>query len=328
MTATAGPPQRCYAIHGLELVVSSEAPTALEALDRRLRSFRSAAGSAPPALRIEFLVRDEGAAGRLPARQEPGRPVYDAPGGEILYHDDTDTLSADVAGVRVECRAGDGVARIESADLTGRSLYLATHTLATVCLIELLKRRGLFNVHAACLAQRGAGVLLAGPSGAGKSTLAIALVRASMSFLSDDMVYLRRLDAGVHVLGFPDAVGVTEQTAERFPELDRAAYPPTAGFPKRLARMQSAFDVEQPPDCTPRVLIFPEVSRDGPSGLVACEPGEALLRLVPDMLLTCHAAAQAHLAALGALLSQVACYDLRSGPDLDASVELVLDLLR
>jgi hypothetical protein len=210
--------RRSYDIHGIGLVVSSEAPAVIEAIDRRLQSFGSSR-SRTSQLRVEFLVRPHGENSRLPPPLGSSRPVYDAPGGEIHYHPAADTLYADFQGLRLRCQAGAGVALMESDDFSGRPLYLATHALATVCLIELLKRHERFNLHAACLARDGRGVLLAGPSGAGKSTLAIALVRAGLSFLSDDMVYIEHASDSVQMLAFPDAVGITQQTAERFPEL-------------------------------------------------------------------------------------------------------------
>ena len=53
------------------------------------------------------------------------------------------------------------------------------------------------------------------------------------------------------------------------------------------------------------------------------DSGDALLRLVPDVLLTDPAATQAHLRAIAALLEQVRCYTLRSGTDLERAAELV-----
>ena len=318
---------RYYEIHGLPLFVTSEDPASVEALDLRLESFRTTRTQAPQ-LRLEFLTRRAGRPTRLPRPAEPSRPVYEAPDGDVQYHPACDTLYAEFDDVRMLCQAARGLARIESRDFAGRALYLATHALATICLIELFKRRGRFNLHAACLECDGRGVLLAGPSGAGKSTLAIGLVRAGLSFLSDDMVYIAPAAAATQILAFPDAVGITDETADLFPELRAALGEPAApGFPKRLVRMQTLLNAVESSACPASVLIFPELSGEEPSHLVDLDPRDALLRLVPDILLTAPEAAQAHLTALTALVSHVECHVLRAGLDVAHSVRLILSLL-
>jgi hypothetical protein len=79
--------------------------------------------------------------------------------------------------------------------------------------------------------------------------------------------------------------------------------------------------------CLPRALLFPEIVRDRDSGLEPLEAGEALLRLVPDVLLTQPAGSQSHLGVFAALLDQVDCYRVLSGPDLEATASLVADLI-
>ena len=55
---------------------------------------------------------------------------------------------------------------------------------------------------------------------------------------------------------------------------------------------------------------------------------EALLRLVPDVLLTQAESTRAHLAAIAELLTQVRCYTVRSGHDLERAAQLVRALVR
>jgi hypothetical protein len=91
--------------------------------------------------------------------------------------------------------------------------------------------------------------------------------------------------------------------------------------------MDELFETRLLTSCEPRALIFPEVVRDQPSRLDPLDPKEALLRLVPDVLLTQPAGTQSHLQALAALLARVRCYRLQSGADLDATAQLVRELL-
>ena len=311
-----------YDVHGagLEVRANSAAPPA--EMDLRLRGFPGGAGE--PALRLEFLEGRE-----LSPPAAVGRPVYDTPYGEVLYFDETDTLWGDLHGVRVRCDASAGVARLQCEDFHGRALYLATHPLATISLMELLERRGRYALHAACLADGGRGVLVAGPTGSGKSTLTLALLRAGLEFVSDDLVFLVPGEPAVAALGFADAVGVTEDAATRFGELRRwAGAERRPGFPKHLVRIEEAFGVTPVASCVPRALVFPEVVRDRRGEVIELPPAEAWLRLVPDVLVTHAASTQAHLRAISALVGQVACYRVLSGTDLAHTAELVRELLR
>jgi hypothetical protein len=323
MSHTTVTERRSYSIHGVELVVCADHPAVIEAIELRLRDFRGG-GEQPPEIRLEFVV--EGRDGSTEPT-ESGRPVYDTPYGSLYYFPEADVLSGKLAGVQLRCEAARGVALLASATFTDRRLYLATHPLATISLMELLERRGLFSLHAACVADGdGRGVLLAGPSGAGKSTLALALARAGMGFLSDDLVFLARPDAtALQVLGFADAVGLTNGPGERYGS--RQGDAPAEGFPKRLARIDDLSGSPAVPKCEPYALVFTEVARDQPSHIARVDPRDALLRLVPDVLLTQPAATQAHLQAIAALLAHVKCYALRSGTDLGHAVELVRELL-
>jgi hypothetical protein len=311
-----------YDLHGVDLEVRADSPDVLIEMELRLRAFRSDVGDNP--LRLEFL---EGRERAIAPPTDASRPVYETPYGDIVYFTDTDTLWGDLNGVRLRCDATSGVARLQcDGPFSGRELYLATHPLATIALMELLERRGRYCLHAGCLELDGRGVLVAGPTGSGKSTLTLALVRAGLGFVSDDLVFLAHAGQDrVEALGFADAAGVTDATAERFA---LAGTPRTDGFPKRLIRLEDAFGVTPVERCEPRVIVFPEVVTDRPGALEPLHPGEAYLRLVPDVLLTQPAGTQAHLKAISALLTQVRTYTVQSGTDLGYVAALVRDSLR
>jgi hypothetical protein len=60
----------------------------------------------------------------------------------------------------------------------------------------ILHQRGVFPLHASCVAIDGHGIGLAGPSGAGKSTLVTALVQRGATFVSDDISVLAPFPEG------------------------------------------------------------------------------------------------------------------------------------
>jgi len=76
------------------------------------------------------------------------------------------------------------------------------------------------------------------------------------------------------------------------------------------------------------VLVFPRVAGAPESELTPLSPGEALLELAPNVLLTEARSSQGHLDALAELVERSACYRLATGTDLEAAVELLGGLLQ
>src|SRR5262245_3573357 len=56
-------------------------------------------------------------------------------------------------------------------------LWTLSHPLFTLPLVEMLKRRGLYGLHAGGVCLHGRALLLPGTSGSGKTTLTLALAR-------------------------------------------------------------------------------------------------------------------------------------------------------
>jgi len=313
VTSTAG-----YDIHGVNLLAEAAEPTPLHALDRRLGPFRSEArldeGHVRLLLGVDTLSPPSG----------NSRPVYDAPDTQVAYCQDIDELYVDYRGVRLRCAPGPGLIQMSWPRGDTADVWVATHPLLTIALIEVLKRRGLYSLHAACAATAGDGVVVAGPSGAGKSTLAIALARAGWRFLSDDMVFLARGPAGGDVLGFPDEVDVTPQTLAMFPELVTAARPPEVpGRNKSSLRLEDALDLTPLPRCRPTVVVLPSLAHRSRTTLVPVGAAEALVELAPNVLLTERVSAQAHLTALADLVEHTPCYRLETGRDLDEVIQML-----
>src|SRR5207244_1150026 len=89
-------------------------------------------------------------------------------------------------------------------------------------LTELLKRRGMYTIHATALERNGRGVLIPGDSGRGKTTCFLSLLRAGYRCLSDDHPLLRQDGSHLELLSFPVKIDVTEKTIGFFPELQQA----------------------------------------------------------------------------------------------------------
>ena len=298
-----------YSFHGLRLRVS--APDEVErAFHARFASLPTD-GDGPPDLLFEVQSNPL-------ERPERVRTVYDPPDGEVVYDDGRDLLYLRQGRVSALCEPAAGRVRFSAPSAEGEDLWVLSHPLLSVPMMELLKRRGLFGVHAAGASLDGKALVLAGTSGSGKSTLSVALARAGFGFLGDDTLFLR----GERVLAFPDEIDLTEQSVGFFPDLRIAPSP--AGWRKRQVRADPARIVWE---SEPAVLVFPRVSGRPRSELRPVDAGEALLELAPNVLLTEPASSQAHLDALAGLARASRCYRLETGTDLDEAVGLLRELM-
>jgi hypothetical protein len=314
-----------YDVHGVVVDVASEHPGVAAAVAARLRHF-PAGGDGAPDVRFRYRVAPGASGHALEPPPGAGRRVYDTPTGDVRYFAAADVLHVDGGDVRVLCAARRGEVDVSSIAPGQPDLWLLSRPLLTLPLVELLKRRGRFSVHAGGVVAADRAVLLPGASGAGKSTLAVALARAGMPFLADDMVFLSAAADGLRAHAFPDEADVSDATAGWFPELRGLAGRIPPGWSKHRVRVEEVFGTPVATVCEPGLLLFPSITTEERSSVSALSPGEALRELAPNVLLTDPAASQAHLDALAALARGCRAYRLAAARDFDRIAELVRSL--
>jgi hypothetical protein len=255
--------------------------------------------------------------------------VYESAFGQVMYSESADRLDFWANGdVRVVVEAATGHVRVLAHEFSDESRWLITHPLLTLPLIELMKRHGMYSLHAAGLALGRCGVVLAGGTGDGKSTMSIALLRAGFEFQGDDMLFLRETHAGVTVLGFPDEIDLTENTVQLFPELQWIfEQPKPRGWRKWSVRVEDLYPGVTTLTAEPRALVITRVAHSDKSRLVPIRADEALIDLAPNVLLTEPAASSAHFAALGKFVRTCPAYRLDAGRDFDVTANLLRGLL-
>src|SRR5262245_22761595 len=198
-----------YTSHGVRLAVAGDSPLVQAAIHARLRRFATN-GEDRPHITLTITTVPSLHAHRVACPTTGTRPILEWDGCEARYSPADDVLF--ITGrerVRAQCAPAKGVVEVSIVGDEPDDLWFLSHPLLTLTLVELLKRRGMYSAHAACLAVGGRGLLLAGVSGAGKTTLALALARAGLQFLGDDTVFVAPSPSGVGVLAFPDEVDVT-----------------------------------------------------------------------------------------------------------------------
>jgi len=127
-------------------------------------------------------------------------------------------------------------------------------------------------LHGACVAWKGAGVLLCGESGAGKTTLAYACAREGWSYVTDDASYLvlegeeRRVVGNCHQIRFRDAA------TGLFTELrGRGITPRVAGKPSIEVGTKELRDISQVGYADVQTILFLDRSGESSPGLYALD---------------------------------------------------------
>ena len=319
--------KRTYCLHGFHLDVTCSASVA-ETLESRFRLLPRD-GEHKETILIDFQSVPDGGSHRIERPQGNGRIFYRMPKGEAVYFADNDQAYLSFQdGVRALGEPGRGRVSFSIVESEPLNLFTSSHLILTILLVEMLKRRECYSMHAAGFSKDGKALLIPGTSGAGKSTLAVMLLRSGFAYLSDDMTFLRRDSNGLEALGFPEDVDVSDRTIGFFPELDFLAHNPrTAGFPKKQVRADEVYGAELVQKARPGAIILPRISGKDASVVRPIGADEAMLEMVSNVLLTDATSCQKHLNFLTDLAQQTPCYRLETGLDFDRVPVLLQELL-
>jgi hypothetical protein len=306
-----------YGFHGLNLRVSSSAAIAT-CLDARFQMLPSN-GECAETIFFDFESVPDTKGHRFGKPPGRAKSFYQLEGGDASYFEAEDQLYLCYDDrVRVLCNPGSGSACFSVLEPEIDNLWLASHLLFTICLVEILKRRGLYSLHAGGISANGKCLLIPGTSGAGKSTLTVASLRAHFDYMSDDMLFLVGRPDGFRVLAFPEEVDVSDQTAGFFPELSFLLHSPKrCGWRKRQMHPIQVYGAKVAPEARPAGVLIPRIAEAETSVVTRMDPDEALLEMVPNVLLTEASSCRAHLDALSELVTSTPCYRLETGRDFD-----------
>lgn len=304
--------------HGFRIGVRADDDTIVAAVAARFRALESGVPAYQAAFDFEFVARkpDIGV-------QEDARQVYESELGAAWYDARDDVLTLGYADIGAAiCRPAERSATIVVDPAAAEGLWTATRPLFTLTLAELLKRNGVYFVHAAGVARGPDAILIAGDSGSGKSTLSVALARNGFAFLGDDTVFLTNVD-DLRVLAFPDEIDLSDESLALLGE-SADGRTRIGGRAKWQIPPEDAGCVTAS-SARPAVLVLPSIGA-ATGRLREISGSVALVALASNVLLTEPGAAQRHLDALADLTSTVSCYALEVGPDLDEAVAAIADI--
>jgi hypothetical protein len=322
-----------FNVHGCRLAVLADEAWVAEGVGDALRAFRGPIEGADVLMRLAGAAAEAGqgsareavlaeGASEEPAEFRFGGMRCFRSGSRLVYRDGSSTIVVDPGRSQAEgtvCRP-DGEARDE-----GWRAW--RHPVFTFALLELLRHRGLYHLHAAGVERGGAGILMAGDSGCGKTTLTLLMARAGWRFLSDDAVLLRLTPEGVEARALPMPYHVDPALAASLPELGALgdAAPYNAG-PKREVFPERLYGQEYLPGVRPRVLLLPRLHTGAgapPAEAVApgiwlraLSAGQTVAELIRSsaLVLLDERAAAGHLESLRRLATGCACFRLYHGP--------------
>jgi len=338
MSATITTGEYFFNCHGLDLRFRTSVPAFVEPALAFLRYFQTDVAQGAPVLTIQF---DE-----VTSRAEA--PVKMSGGSKVLFSGERPSLGDAVRSLW-QCEIvqdGDrlvadfheqGVLVIDGASNLVEGYFIRPDAMHSdvrtsflhFALAELLKRNGLFTVHATALEYAGQGILIPGYSGQGKTTSFLSLLRSGFRYLSDDYPLLRDRGTHMELLAFPMKIDVTDRTIEFFPELrDAAPGLLKQGIQKKHFQSEDLYAESIGRSCTPAMIMFPHVVDMPHSCLEPLTKSRALEALMPQGLLVYdQTVARREFQALSKLVQQVDCYRLHFGRDILDLPKLIRPLL-
>lgn len=308
-----------FDVHGFNVGLGTSPNAIYDALERRLRAFRTTNRSAH--FTFETIT---GAPPHVSA--DDHRVVYESVLGRVEYHPRTGTLTGQMENVGLVFELPDrATAVVQAGPLEKQTTWLVSEVLFTLALIEAAKCRGIYAVQAAAVAVAERAILLFGRKGTGKSTLAMTCAAGGYDLLSDNLVLVRQRRDGCRVHGLSEPINFGVQPVEAFHVVTHERAP---GRRDGLSPV-AAVDVTKAAArlAVPHALVFLGRADLYRPVLTPISSTEALLALTPNIMLTDPATSQGHLHALGELCGQVPCYRLDSTPNPDSALTLLNPLV-
>ena len=289
-----------------------------------------------------FFLREKTSSGR-PASvflhlqstgQAPGRPWN----GDVVFESSALRVLKTEDGFRLECASS--ALDLQLGRSRGAGILDATFWETPVphqrdffllAFLMLLRRHGMYGLHASAATIDGTGCLIVGPSGCGKTTLTLALLRQGWRYLSDDALLLRAGSRGVEALAFRRGFSCTPDTAAHFPELGLSGGRRAGSNDgKAFVDIEHIYPGKLAPCCRPRVVVFPKVVTQPRSQLVPVTQTSALTGLIqqsPGILTDPPSVAQ-QMEVLRLLVEGARSYQLLLGQDALHESAAVSGLLR
>lgn len=260
----------------------------------------------------------------VPVIEEAGRLAYYLNGDQLVAH------FVRWGQLHVDLAHGRYTAYLAPL---GLDTYSVLEDMLIIGLAPLLRRRGLFTLHAFAAALHNQAVLLVGGMGAGKTTTGISLLRAGWSLLSNDSPLLYLDGDRLTVAAYPGLLSAHDDSLGWFPELAGILQGPARTHEhtrlKRLFAAETVYPNVWDRRARPAAICFPEVIPGlHTSYLEPVSSRQALITIMPQSIENWdRPLVGQHLDILGRLVEVAPAYRLCLAPDVEALPVLLSGLL-
>jgi hypothetical protein len=212
-------------------------------------------------------------------------------------------------------------------DLTLRRHVFADLLLAP--LMEMLKHRGYFGLHAAALTRNGTGYLFPATAGQGKTTVALGLIKQGFHYLADDKVLLRQRDDDITAMAFTRRFNIDPDIGDKYQELAFVTgLEPLPLSTKRPVDVSTVYADSFVSHCRPRFIVHLRRTPTSRSRIVPLSRSDSFTRLMQQTILAFdRPTAAKQLELFGRLVARTQSYLLDNGNDLYGEPARILELL-
>lgn len=230
--------------------------------------------------------------------------------------------------LEADIERGRAWGRVSHEAATAKRYVLADLLMAP--LMEMLKLRGFYGLHASAVLRDGVGYLLPGGTESGKTTTALSLIKSGFGYLADDKVLLESSDSGISAHAFTRRFNIDPSIAGAYSEWsflsDRDPLPLSHKVPVDVSTVYPGSFVGR---FRPNVIVHLERTHDRGSAIQPIPISESFRRLTQQTILAARKeTAQRQLRLLSRLLHGTRSYVLLNGRDLYGSPERLCGFLQ
>jgi hypothetical protein len=219
---------------------------------------------------------------------------------------------------------------VVSEDMLTHPYHVRYELIEFAVFVLAARGMGLVPLHGACVGWQGRGVLLLGQSGAGKSTLALCSLLRGLDFLAEDGVFVE--PESQQVTGIANFLHLLPDVLGRVDAATRSWIAASPQIRRRSGVEKFEVDIRQGRG---RLASAPlQLAGAVFVSAIPAPPGEPLLEPMPQEQIARwladdqpYAVGQPGWAAFVQTLLQTGVYRLRRGPDPEAAVDALLQLL-